>query len=511
MSLGTTLSESQSKSLLAGYGLPLPTEHLAATAPEAVAAARTIGYPVVAKLEGDAIAHKTERGLVRLKLADDAAVESAAAELLAAATADDGEVRVLVAPMIGGNRELIVGLLRDPQFGATVMLGLGGILAEAVADVVFRPAPLDETTAREMIDDLATQQLLGEFRGEAAVDRDAVVTLLVGLGRLAVERPDVASVDVNPLIITADGAPIAFFPFRQEPPRGPLSLKRATLLTDGTFDSDYHGLCIHPGIEEEALDLCLDLLVEEARSQAIVLSGIPEGSVLLPALRNVLNRRGLPRRERPANGLSAELPDSFTAYLAGLKPRMRTKIRQALRNAKANGARYARCDDTNVLEGRLSEMFDLHEQRWVAVGQDGAFADLRRRHFYRSVGRLAMARGALRLTYMVWRGRRVAYQFGIIEGDRYYQMQEGYDPEFTDLRLGVALRAMSIERLIEEGVRHYDFMGGDSSHKRDWGGVPRPCTTIAFALPRWRAKLAYGLRALLDRRSGDGEEIRASA
>ena len=97
----------------------------------------------MAKLNGDAIAHKTERGLVRLRLGDARSVERAAAELLAAATPDDGDVNVLVAPMISGNRELIAGVVRDPQFGPTVMLGVGGILAEAVADVVFRPAPLD--------------------------------------------------------------------------------------------------------------------------------------------------------------------------------------------------------------------------------------------------------------------------------------------------------------------------------------------------------------------------------
>ena len=209
MRAATTLSESDSKALLVGYGLPVPTERLVTSAADAVEAAGEIGFPVVAKLEGDAIAHKTERGLVRLKLADPAAVEAAAAELLAAATPDDGDVRVLVAPMVSGNRELIIGLLRDPQFGPTVMLGIGGILAEAIADVVFRPAPLDRVTAQEMIDDLATQALLGEFRGEAAVDRAALVTLLVGLGRLAIERPDVAGVDVNPLIITPNGAPVA--------------------------------------------------------------------------------------------------------------------------------------------------------------------------------------------------------------------------------------------------------------------------------------------------------------
>ena len=83
----------------------------------------------------------------------------AAEELLAQARPEDGEVTVLVAPMIRGNRELIAGLLRDQQFGPTVMLGVGGILAEALADVVFRPAPLDEVTANEMIDGLATQVL----------------------------------------------------------------------------------------------------------------------------------------------------------------------------------------------------------------------------------------------------------------------------------------------------------------------------------------------------------------
>jgi acetyltransferase len=206
---GSTLSERDSKALLAEYGVPIAAEHVVDTADEAGAAAEQIGFPVVVKLNGDAIAHKTERGLVRLRLGDRDAVEDAGRELLGAATPDDGEVSLLVAPMIGGNRELIAGLVRDQQFGATVMLGVGGILAEAVADVVFRPAPLDETTAREMIGDLITQKLLGEFRGEAAVDRDALVAVLVGLGRLAKERPDVRSVDINPLIVQADGTPIA--------------------------------------------------------------------------------------------------------------------------------------------------------------------------------------------------------------------------------------------------------------------------------------------------------------
>ena len=209
MTSSRTLSERDSKALLADHGVPLAPERFVASAEEAGDAADEIGYPVVAKLNGDAIAHKTERGLVRLRLGDRAAVEAAAADLLAAATDDDGDVDVLVAPMVSGNRELIAGVVRDHQFGAMVMLGVGGILAEAVADVVFRPAPLDEATAADMIDDLATQKLLGDFRGESAVDRDQLVGLLVGLGRLADERPDVASVDINPLIVEPSGRLVA--------------------------------------------------------------------------------------------------------------------------------------------------------------------------------------------------------------------------------------------------------------------------------------------------------------
>ncbi len=209
MGTGVTLSESDSKALLVPYGLPVAEERVVASVEAAVVAAIEIGFPVVAKLAGVSIAHKTERGLVRLNLVGAATVEQASIELLQLAVPADGEVGVLIAPMIRGNRELIVGLVRDPQFGPTVMLGLGGILAEAVADVVFRPAPLDEITAGEMLDGLAAQRLLGEFRGESAIDRIALVNLLVGLGHLAADRPDVGSVDVNPLIIRPDGKPIA--------------------------------------------------------------------------------------------------------------------------------------------------------------------------------------------------------------------------------------------------------------------------------------------------------------
>ena len=204
-----TLSEHASKEMVSAYGVRLPKERLVQTAAAAAAAAAEIGFPVVLKLAGDGIAHKTERGLVRVGVPDSVSVESEAADLLALARPEDGEVAVLVAELVKGQRELIAGMIRDPQFGPCVMLGLGGILAEAVGDAVFAIAPLSRAEALAMVDGLATSHLLTEpHRGEPAIDRRALADILEGLGRLALERPDVASVDLNPLIVSG-AEPIA--------------------------------------------------------------------------------------------------------------------------------------------------------------------------------------------------------------------------------------------------------------------------------------------------------------
>ncbi|MGH9038078.1 MAG: acetate--CoA ligase family protein [Acidimicrobiia bacterium] len=202
-----TLSEAESKSLLASFGVPVVPDRLATDPEGALAAAAEFDGPVAVKLCGAGIAHKTERGLVRLGVEGEA-VGRAAADLLAAARPTDGAVGVLVAPMVRGTRELIAGLHRDGQFGMTVMLGIGGVLAEALGDVAFRLVPLEPVDAAELIEDLATQSLLGAFRGEPAVDRDALAGVLLGLSRAAEAHPEILSADVNPLVVV-DGRPVA--------------------------------------------------------------------------------------------------------------------------------------------------------------------------------------------------------------------------------------------------------------------------------------------------------------
>ena len=207
--LSSTLSESDSKKLLSSFNIPFASEVVTFSVTDAVSSASQMGFPVVVKLGGEKIAHKTERGLVRLRLNDEESVTAAATELLAAATAEDGEVHLLVAPMISGTRELIAGMLVDPQFGPTVMLGIGGVMAEVIADVAFRPAPIDEAGALSMINSLRMQGLLDPFRGEAAVDKAQLVSVLLGLSRVATERADIVSVDINPLIVKSNGELVA--------------------------------------------------------------------------------------------------------------------------------------------------------------------------------------------------------------------------------------------------------------------------------------------------------------
>ena len=209
VSVQQTMSEALSKQLLTPFGFPFAVEAVVATPSEAANAADEMGYPVVAKLNGDSIAHKTERGLVRLKLADRAAVEHAATDLLAMATPDDGEVQLLIAKMIDGSRELIVGMVHDPAFGNTAMLGVGGIFAEVIQDVAFAPMPIDLASAKRMIEALKYQAVLKEFRGEDAVDTESLAHAIVALSAACDKHPEIVSIDINPLIVQRDGTLVA--------------------------------------------------------------------------------------------------------------------------------------------------------------------------------------------------------------------------------------------------------------------------------------------------------------
>lgn len=204
----SALSEYESKQLLAKYGIPITVERLAKTADDATAAAAEIGYPVVLKACGPEITHKTERELVVLGVRNSEELRFAF-DRINTNLGDTPSEGVLVQQMISGERELVIGLIRDPQFGPCVMFGLGGIFTEILKDTSFRVAPITEEDALQMMDDIRAKDILGPVRRMAPADKPQLAKALVGLGQIGIEQDDVAEIDVNPLIIAQDGSPVA--------------------------------------------------------------------------------------------------------------------------------------------------------------------------------------------------------------------------------------------------------------------------------------------------------------
>ncbi len=196
-----TLSEYDSKLVLRSAGITITREKLARSRDEAVKFAGEIRYPVVLKGCSDKAAHKTEMGLVKLKLSSVDEVQKAYDEITGKGVELDG---VLVQEMVRGDREFVIGLSRDPQFGPCVMFGIGGIFTEVIKDVSFRVAPLTELDAEEMIEEIRMKKLLDEFRGSPAVDKKQLVAALVGIGNLGVKHSEIAEIDINPLIISGN-------------------------------------------------------------------------------------------------------------------------------------------------------------------------------------------------------------------------------------------------------------------------------------------------------------------
>ena len=199
-------SEARGLELLAAHGVPVVPWRLARSGDEAVAAARELGYPVVVKVVSPEILHKTDIGGVALGLGDDDGVREAFARVVAAA----GDAHVdgaLVAPMRGGGVELIVGVVRDPQWGPTLAVGLGGVWVHVADDTSLRVLPVGEADVREMLDELRGSALLKGARGSRAADLEQLVQTIVAFAQLA-ERlgPALASLEVNPLRV--DGSTI---------------------------------------------------------------------------------------------------------------------------------------------------------------------------------------------------------------------------------------------------------------------------------------------------------------
>jgi acyl-CoA synthetase (NDP forming) len=186
--------------LLAAYGIDVVPSTLATTADEAIAAADTLGYPVALKAAGGALRHRIDLGAVRLALADEDDVRAAYAELSTAFGPD-----VLVQTMVAAGVACRVEVMEDPAFGPIVGFGLGGVASELLGDLAWRAAPLTDRAAEALVVEPRAAPLLHGYRGSAPVDREALIDLLIRVGRLADDHPRLRKLSLNPVLARPDG------------------------------------------------------------------------------------------------------------------------------------------------------------------------------------------------------------------------------------------------------------------------------------------------------------------
>lgn len=195
-----TLSEYESKQILAAYDIPVTKEFLIKDKDQLDKAAQKIGFPLVMKGCSSEIAHKTEKGLIHVDIRTITEAKRAFRKIMEGMEGVEGGV--LLQQMISGRRELVMGLTRDPQFGACVMFGLGGIFTEILHDVAFRLAPLETSDALDMMQEIKGRKILDAVRGMEAADTGLLTQMLINLGQIGLDFPDIMEIDLNPVILS---------------------------------------------------------------------------------------------------------------------------------------------------------------------------------------------------------------------------------------------------------------------------------------------------------------------
>lgn len=201
-----SLSEHESKEVLRAWGIPVNVERLAHSRIEFKKALSEIGFPVVIKAGAQDLSHKTDRGLVYVNIRNEQ--EAVDALMQIEKILSDESPPVLVGEMIKGSREIVVGLIRDKQFGPCVMFGLGGILTEALKDNTFRVAPVSYKETLAMFEEIRARDILKEFRGMPPADLDSLARIIMKVGQIGLEHEEIREIDINPVILS-DKGPVA--------------------------------------------------------------------------------------------------------------------------------------------------------------------------------------------------------------------------------------------------------------------------------------------------------------
>jgi acyl-CoA synthetase (NDP forming) len=207
----SALLEPEAKMICRAYNLPVPEFDVATDRRQALRMARKVGYPVVLKIVSQDILHKTEAGGVLVNLSSDTEVERGYDQIISNARTYKKEPRidgVLVQHMAPKGLEVVVGGLRDKQFGAVVMFGLGGVFTEVLKDVTFCITPVAAWEAQEMIHGIKGYAALAGFRGQAAADQEAIASVICIVSNIMNENPMIGQLDLNPVMIYDQGSSV---------------------------------------------------------------------------------------------------------------------------------------------------------------------------------------------------------------------------------------------------------------------------------------------------------------
>ncbi|MGI6376522.1 MAG: acetate--CoA ligase alpha subunit [Anaerolineae bacterium] len=203
-----TIGDSEAQDILKAYGIVTPRSTVAATPDEAVAYCHKIGYPVVMKIASPDILHKSDVGGIIVNVRSDEQVRTSFDTLIERAKEHVPNATIWgaqIQEMVTDAREIIIGMNRDPQFGPLVMFGLGGIYVEVLKDVTFRVAPMTRAHAKDMVASIRTNRLLTGVRGQAPSDLDAIVDTILRVSQLVTDFPEIAELDINPLLVRSAG------------------------------------------------------------------------------------------------------------------------------------------------------------------------------------------------------------------------------------------------------------------------------------------------------------------
>ena len=276
---------------------------------------------------------------------------------------------------------------------------------------------------------------------------------------------------------------------------------------DGSFDSDYLGFLIQPGAHTLVSQGFGEWLRDNREWDALLLRELPQNSALPDAMRDTANRAGLQWRVEYGRCGVLDLPRSFDAFLQARQSRFRTKLRSLLRRLDEGELVFESRCEPRELRRRLRSLFALHQSRWRGSGAPGVFGGKGKRRFYAHfVPRFARS-GWLRL-YSLRNGTNyVAHQLCFGRDGTTYLLQEGFDVSNPAASYGQMLRAAVVRDLIRRGEARYDFLGGFSKHKEDWGAREGKTVHLVLARRQWRGWLYFNVPLWRERLAAEAKRV----